>query len=168
MFPHGACVRVLLSGISPAQGDCRLELQHDAVCARGQQHVADLLESMRIYFSHGRCHSIACVLEQIYGPLLDSIPFPAEEMGKLAFLTITESRITDKKPQRPGELHIENPGLVLRPDAADERYPYEPVDWGLGEVVAGSPGTRRGGIYIASNVRHPLRIHFSLYCPPAR
>jgi len=107
---------------------------------------------------------------QCYYPLIDACPFPKDDFGKVAFLTVHETETVEKHQtqRRPG-LHIESPGVFAdrsrsssfqskkNPKEDHNHYPscsFTPGEelhhWGRGTF--GGPDRYHGGIYLASNV----------------
>jgi len=75
-----------------------------------------------------------------YSDIINSCDLPESEIGKIGYLTITESLVTKGESQRRGGIHT-------------EKHPNR--SWGGG---GGSWGGHEGGIYMASNVNNSCSI----------
>lgn len=86
---------------------------------------------------------------QHYYKLVTACPVEEEQMGKVCYLTIHESRTTVAQPQRRGGLHVEGfLGVRGRCDTAPCWHP-----WGMGRT-----GRFKGGLYMASSVSASCRL----------
>eukprot|EP00931_Biecheleriopsis_adriatica_P118592 TRINITY_DN93957_c0_g1_i1.p1 TRINITY_DN93957_c0_g1~~TRINITY_DN93957_c0_g1_i1.p1 ORF type:complete len:371 (-),score=52.51 TRINITY_DN93957_c0_g1_i1:204-1316(-) len=88
-----------------------------------------------------------------YWGLIESCNLPADEQGKVGYLTIQESFVMAGETQRRPGLHIESPGSLAIPG----EYKSQRYDWGCGAVI-GDLSKVKGGIYMASNLADSCRI----------
>jgi len=77
-----------------------------------------------------------------YIPLIEACDVEATELGKVCYLTVTESQVAPSRSQRRGGVHT-------------ERHPsnvFGPVSWGGGWGSGHYDERRRRGLYCASNI----------------
>ena len=92
-----------------------------------------------------------------YYPLIEKCPVMEEEMGKVCYLTVSESYVNEDATQRRSGLHIEAPRVELE---ASNFVAGQEHHWGCG--VAYSPDELHGGLYMASNVSNTCAVYNAL------
>ena len=92
-----------------------------------------------------------------YYPLIEKCPVMEEEMGKVCYLTVSESYVNEDATQRRSGLHIEAPRVEL---GASSFVAGQEHHWGCG--VAYSPDELYGGLYMASNVSNTCAVYNAL------
>lgn len=97
-----------------------------------------------------------------YHSLIEACPYDDEEMGKVGYLTVHESRVSANEAQRRTGLHVETPGTIAHRDG-DDGCRFSPAIehyWGRGRLM----GVDRfvGGIYAASDVGGTSRLYDAL------
>ena len=92
-----------------------------------------------------------------YYSLIEKCRVLLEEMGKVCYLTISESHVDGDTTQRRGGLHIEAPNMKLESSffVAGKEY-----HWGHG--FAFSEDELHGGLYMASSVSNTCAVYNSL------
>lgn len=75
-----------------------------------------------------------------YVPMINACNLPESEIGKVGYLTITESNVTKGESQRRGGVHV-------------EKHPNR--SWGGG---GGAWGGYKGGLFMASNVSNSCKV----------
>jgi hypothetical protein len=75
-----------------------------------------------------------------YAQMIEACNIPKSEIGKVGYLTITESDVTKGESQRRGGVHV-------------EKHPNR--NWGGG---GGAWGGYKGGLYMSSNVSNSCRV----------
>jgi len=104
-----------------------------------------------------------------YWPLIEACNLPAEELGKVGYLTIQESLVPAGESQRRPGVHIETPGIVMTAG----KYHEHPLMWGCGylrgnQQVDQNPELPKveGGFYMASNVKSSCNVWQALIRDP--
>jgi hypothetical protein len=106
-----------------------------------------------------------------YWPIVEECCIPAEEHGKVGYLTIHESHVAKGQCQRRPGLHIETPGVLMTEDG---KYEDHPMMWGCGLLRVyqkehdTDPDKPRveGGIYMANSVPNSCMLWDALILDP--
>lgn len=104
-------------------------------------------------FVMGDPESLPAHLRQYYLTVIARCPVEESEIGKVVYLTVTESFVKAGNSQRRGGLHIEAPGSFATEASFAAALEHH---WGVG--IAFSPDELHGGIYMASNVNRTCKV----------
>ncbi len=112
-------------------------------------------------FIMGDALSLPEDLQVYYDSAIARCPIDPSELGKVCYLTVTESFVKVGETQRRDGLHIEAPGSVKTGASFQAATEHR---WGTG--VAYSPDELRGGIFMSSSVDRSCKVWNALVKDP--